>query len=204
MFLVPAPTNKSSVFHYVSLSLSPRPVLPPSSCLLTCRTSVRRAESPLRNHLSDLAMEWKGRVGKKINSRELARPSHWAQLCPRQNQINTVKIKRKEGTEQGRSLIRAQLGNLKSISALSCWHSASGRWWSDFLCAHAKWFLLFYFYFSTLCNFSKYSLSTRADSDHRKTPRILGAMFWVYNYSDWLLKATRSLLSLRGRPGARK
>lgn len=102
--------------------------------------------------------------------------THWAQLCPRQNQINKVRIKRKKGTEQGRSLIRAQLGNLKSISALTCWHSASVTWWSDFLAAHANWFL----FFSTLCNFLKCSLSPRAHSEHHKDLRFLNIMLWVY------------------------
>lgn len=34
------------------------------------------------------------------------RTTHWAQLCPRQNQINKVKIKRKKGTEHDCSLIK--------------------------------------------------------------------------------------------------
>lgn len=103
--------------------------------------------------------------------------THWAQLCPCQNQINKVKIKRKKGTKQDRSLIRLQLGNLKSISALTCWHSASGRWWSDFLAAHANWLL---FFFSQHSNFLKWSLSSEAHSEHHKVLRFVNIMLWVY------------------------
>lgn len=56
----------------------------------------------------------------------------------------TKQIKSKsKGSREDDSLITAQLCNLKSISAQTCWHSASGRWWSNFLHAEAKWFLPF-------------------------------------------------------------
>lgn len=92
--------------------------------------------------------------------------THWAQLCPCQNQINKVKIKRKKGTEQGHSLIRVQLGNLKSISALTCWHSASGRW-NDFHHAHANWFFFSTLQFCVVCH-PKFI---------QHTPRFWG--FWI-------------------------
>lgn len=153
----------------------PHSVACPSSCLLT-RLSVRHAmapDSPLRSHLSDLATERKGHIGRKINSQERARPSHWAQLCPPQNQINKIKIKRKEGTKQDHSLIRAQLGSLKSISALTCWHSASGGWWSCFLCAHRIFFLCFNIFF-------KVQFVNQTHSKHHTLLRFLKAMLWIY------------------------
>lgn len=100
----------------------------------------------------NLHMKWKRQVRGKENKftqahqtfTEGTEPStHWAQLCPHQNQINKVKIKRKKGTKGNHSLIRAQLSNLKSVSARTCWHSASARWWSNFLHTHANWCLQF-------------------------------------------------------------
>lgn len=74
------------------------------------------------------------RIERKINGGENARRSHWAQLCPPRNQINKVRIKRKEGTEQSHSLITGQLGNLKSISGLTCWHMCFWEMMGDASC----------------------------------------------------------------------